>query len=67
MSSDPEISAWIAGLTAEQIMTGISAAIKDRDWLAVEGLMKLLAIKDPESAQIVYDTMIAVASRNREN
>ncbi len=53
---------WMDSLTAEDVMTLLSAALKDRDWLAVEGAMKLLALKDPEKAQAALDMMTAVAS-----
>ena len=57
-----EIRAWADSLTTEQIMTGVSRAIGDRDWLAVEGLVKLLAVKDPQAAQDVYDTLLAATA-----
>jgi hypothetical protein len=49
-------------LTADQVMTMLSAALKNRDWLAVEGAMKLLALKDPEKAQAALDMMTVVAN-----
>jgi hypothetical protein len=66
--SDPfEIRAWADSLTVEQVTAGIAAAIRDRDWLAVEGLVKLLALKDPEAAQAVYDTLSAAVAAGEGN
>jgi hypothetical protein len=50
----------MAEFTADQIMQGISAAIKARDFEAVVALIKMLAIVDPQQAEIVYESMLAV-------
>lgn len=55
----PDMQAWIASLTTEDVMTMLSAAVRNRDWLAVDGAVRLLAVKDPEKAQAVYDTLTA--------
>lgn len=69
MSADadaPDFRTWIASLTVRQIEAGVANAIQKRDWQAVEGLIKILAIKDPERAQTVYDTLcIATALHSR--
>jgi hypothetical protein len=63
VSAEVSNAEWIASFTAEQVMTGLSRAIGERDWLAVEGLMKILAVKDPEKAQAVYDALTIATSR----
>lgn len=52
----------MAEFTAEQIMQGISAAIKAHDFPAVIALIKMLAIVDPQQAELVYESMLAVLS-----
>jgi hypothetical protein len=52
----------IAAFTPDQVMAGIAAAIQARDWEAVEGLLKILAVKDPFQAQLVYDMLIFAAA-----
>lgn len=69
MSADadaPDFRTWIASLTTEQVEAGIAKAIRKHDWQAVEGLIRILVIKDPERAQAVYDTLcIATALHDR--
>ena len=48
------------GYTAEQITAGIAEAVKVRDFPAVVSLLKMLAVRDPAKAQVVYDSMMAV-------
>lgn len=43
--------------TAEQITAGIAKAIKARDFEAVPGLIRLLALQDPDAAQSVLDAV----------
>lgn len=64
VAPDSDIRTWIASLTAERIEAGIASAIQKRDWQAVEGLIKILAIKDPERAQTVYDTLCIATARH---
>ena len=66
MSSEVSNGEWIASLTAEQVLAGVSRAIGERDWLAVEGLMKILAVKDPRKAQAVYDVMTIATSQGED-
>lgn len=58
MSAELSNREWIGTLTTDQVTAGISRAIQARDWQAVEGLMKILAVKDPRKAQAVYDVMM---------
>lgn len=67
MTDTPGMAAWIASLTTEDVLGLLSAALNRRDWLALEGAMKLLAVKDPELAQTVYDTMLATAAAGGES
>ena len=60
--SEPSMREWMDSLTADQVMTMLSAALKNRDWLAVDGAMKLLAFKDPEKAQAVLAVLTVVAN-----
>lgn len=46
--------------TADEICTGISRAIKARDFPAVVSLLKMLACVDPRQADVVYQSMLAV-------
>ena len=55
-----DIAAFYRALSPEQVMTGIANAIKARDFEAVIALLKVLAIKDPHQAEIVYTAMLAV-------
>ena len=66
MSSEVSNGEWIASLTAEQVLAGVSRAIGERDWLAVEGLMKILAVKDPCKAQAVDDVMTIATSQGED-
>lgn len=43
--------------SAAQIMAAISAALDARDMPAVAGLMPMLAVKDPTSAQMILDLL----------
>lgn len=61
MTDTPGMAAWIASLTTEDVLGLLSAALNRRDWPAVGGAMKLLAVKDPETAQAVYDMMLAAS------
>ena len=47
------------GYTAEQITQGIAEAIKARDFPAVVSLLKMLAVRDPRQAEVVYESMMA--------
>jgi len=46
--------------TAEQITAGIAEAVKARDFPAVVSLLKMLAVRDPRQAEVVYESMLAV-------
>jgi hypothetical protein len=50
----------VAEFTADQIMQGIPAAIKAKDFKAVVALLKMLAMVDPYKAELVYESMLAV-------
>lgn len=47
--------------TPAQIMAAISAALKAGDMPAAAGLVRLLAVKDPTSAQMILDGLELVA------
>lgn len=47
--------------TAQALTAAIAAAIRDRDFRAVEALIGLLALTDPHAAQRVLDTIQAAA------
>ena len=47
----------ISGYTSDQITDGITVALAARDFPAVVALLKLLALKDPDRAQTLYDVM----------
>ena len=49
--------ASITDLTAEQLMDVIASALHDGDMEAVASLLLLLAVKDPDSAQVIHDTV----------
>ncbi len=49
-----------ADATPEEIMQGIAKAITAKDFPAVVALLKLLAVKDPCQAEVVYTSMLAV-------
>jgi len=46
-----------ADFTADQIVEAITLALRDRNIEAVNGLMHLLAVKDPRRAREVLDTI----------
>jgi len=46
--------------TADQITAGIAEAVKARDFPAVVSLLKMLAVRDPRQAEVVYESMLAV-------
>ena len=46
--------------TPAQIEEGIANALKARDFPAVVSLLKMLALRDPHRAQVVYDSMTTV-------
>ena len=46
-----------ADWTSDQLSEGISAALKDRDFLAVQGFMTLMAVRDPDRAGLLYDLL----------
>jgi hypothetical protein len=64
VSAEVSNAEWIASLTAEQVMTGIARAIEARDWTAMEGLLKILAVKDPEKADAVYAALLIASARH---
>lgn len=43
--------------TDEQITDAIAAAIRDHEFHAIEGLIRLLALQSPSKAQEVYDLL----------
>jgi hypothetical protein len=47
----------IRDYTVGQIMDAISAALRDGVLEAAVSLLHMLAVKDPESAQAIYDTI----------
>lgn len=50
--------------TANEILTAINLALKDRDMPAVVALVHRLALVDPDAAQAILD-MVEVANRCR--
>jgi hypothetical protein len=46
--------------TATQIEEGIAEALKARDFPAVVSLLKMLAVRDPHRAKVVYESMTTV-------
>ena len=50
----------MADYTPEQITAGIAEAVKARDFPAVVSLLKMLAVRDPRQAEVVYESMLAV-------
>ncbi len=46
--------------TAEEITKGIANAIEARDFPAAVSLLKMLAVRDPHRAEVVYESMMAV-------
>lgn len=45
--------------TSDQITETIAGAIRDREFEVVPGLIRLLAVQDPDRAQEVLDTIEA--------
>lgn len=43
--------------TPDQIVDGISSAIRERKFAVVESLLKMLAVQDPGRAQDILDTI----------
>ena len=64
MAEPDDIARQLAALTPDQVMAGIARAIEARDWRAVEGLLAILAVKDPGQAQLVYDMLIFAAAEH---
>ena len=58
-----DIVAFYRALTPEQVMAGIAKAIQAHDFEAVITLLKVLAVKDPRQAEVVYESMMAVLPR----
>lgn len=56
------MSSPVAEFTAAQIEHAIATAIKERNFPMVIDLLKLLALKDPERARVVYDVLV-IATR----
>lgn len=46
-----------ADFTPAQIMAAISAALREGDMPAAAALVRLLAVKDPTSAQMILDAL----------
>lgn len=46
--------------TAEQLMDGIARALKAHDFEAAVALLHALAVVDPASAEIIYETIEAL-------
>lgn len=44
--------------TVEQIEQAISWAIRDREFDVVPSLLKLLAVRAPDHAQVIYDAIV---------
>jgi len=56
----PEGWCVTAGATSEEITGAIASAIREHDFAAVSSLLKLLAVRDPHRAGVVYGAMLAV-------
>ena len=52
--------AFFRSLTPDQVTAGIARAIKAHDFEAVVVLLKVLAVKDPHKASVLYGSMMAV-------
>jgi len=53
--------------TSEQIMQGIAAAIREQNFKVVPGLIKLLALQDPQQAQVLLESMkLVMDARGRK-
>ena len=55
-----DITAFYRALTSGQVTEGIANAIKAHDFEAAITLLKVLAVKDPRQAEVVYGSMIAM-------
>jgi len=55
----------MADYTPDQITAGIAEAVKARDFPAVASLLKMLAVRDPRQAEVVYESMRAVLGYGR--
>ena len=55
-----DLVAFYRALTPEQVMEGIAKAVSAHDFEAVIALLKVLAVKDPRQAEVVYRSMLAV-------
>ena len=55
-----DITAFYRALTAEQVVEGIAKAVKAHDFEAVNVLLRVLAVKDPHQAEVVYESMLAM-------
>jgi hypothetical protein len=53
--------------TAGQITEAIALAVKVHDFKAVVALIKMLAVRDPRQAEVVYESMLAVLSAGRKD
>ena len=53
--SDPEYS-----FTADEIEAGIGAAVRERNFDVIPGLVKLLALQDPARAHAALDALHAL-------
>jgi hypothetical protein len=52
--------------TPDEIVAGIAQAVADREFGVIPGLVKMLAVKDPDRAQAVLDAFdIAQVIRDR--
>ena len=52
--------AKVSDYTPTQIEEGIAEAVKARDFPAVISLLKMLALRDPHRAEVVYESMTTV-------
>lgn len=53
--------------TPDQIMHAIAGAISDHDFPATVSLLRMLAVKDPVSAQKIYDAVLMEAGRENDS
>lgn len=49
--------------TPAQIMEGITSALRAGDMEAVSVLLTMLALQDPDSAQVIYDVIMLAPGR----
>lgn len=54
----------MAGWLRLAVAVWLERAEEASDWQAVEGLLKILAVKDPWQAQLVYDMLIFAAAKH---